>query len=108
MSALSPPVWEKLAKVLPLLGSNEGGERDAAALAAHRILTKAGLSWDQILAGKPSEHREPLIGMWLSAPLRRVDEAPQHPPTMGTHLHRGSAALSEDFAEATICAQGNR
>ncbi len=34
----------KLAKVLPLLGSDNAGERDAAALAASRILAKAGLS----------------------------------------------------------------
>lgn len=59
-----PDVRSRLAKVLPLLGSDKAGERDAAALAAHRILTKAGLSWEQILAGSPPQPREPLIGTW--------------------------------------------
>lgn len=62
MSGISPSVREKLAKVLPLLGSDKGGERDAAALAADRILTKAGLTWPEIFAGKSPEHREPLLG----------------------------------------------
>jgi hypothetical protein len=66
MSEISLPVREKLAKVLPLLGSDTPGERDAAALAVHRILTKSGLCWDQILAGKPTEHREPFHGTWRS------------------------------------------
>lgn len=64
MTALSAPDRAKLAKVLPLLGSDKQGERDAAALAAHRILLKAGMSWGDVLAAKPPEHREPLIGTW--------------------------------------------
>lgn len=40
----------RLAKILPLLSSDKQGERDAAALAAQRILTKAGLSWGDIIA----------------------------------------------------------
>jgi hypothetical protein len=52
----------KLAKVLPLLGSDKAGEVVAAAAAAHRILVKAGLSWPEILALEP--HRgEPLLGV---------------------------------------------
>ncbi len=63
MSAL-PACRAKLIKVLPLLSSDKQGERDAAALAAQRILTKAGLCWDDILAAAPLPHREPLIGTW--------------------------------------------
>jgi hypothetical protein len=54
----------RLAKVLPLLSSDKQGERDAAALAAHRIMTKAGVSWDNILPTATPPHREPLIGTW--------------------------------------------
>lgn len=56
----------KLEKVLPLLGSDHAGERDAAALAASRILKAAGLSWDELLCRGPApeEHREPLLGVW--------------------------------------------
>jgi hypothetical protein len=64
MTALSAPDRAKLAKVLPLLSSDKQGERDAAALAAHRRLTRAGLSWSEILGGKTSEPREPLLGTW--------------------------------------------
>jgi hypothetical protein len=52
----------KLAKVLPLLGSDKPGEVVAAASAAHRILVKSGLSWDEVL--RQPERREPLIGTW--------------------------------------------
>ena len=55
----------KLGKVLPLLGSDQAGERDAAALAASRILKAAGLGWDDLLRSpEPIEHREPLLGVW--------------------------------------------
>jgi hypothetical protein len=51
----------RLAKVLSLLSSDKPGERDAA---AQRILAKAGLSWDDIIAAAPAPHREPRIGTW--------------------------------------------
>lgn len=51
----------KLARVLGLLGSEHAGERAAAALAAHRLVKRLGLSWQEILAQKceaarPSSH----------------------------------------------------
>jgi hypothetical protein len=64
MSALPAACRAKLVKVLPLLGSDKPGEVVAAASAAHRILVKAGLSWGEIPAVKPPEHREPLLGTW--------------------------------------------
>lgn len=54
MGALTPAARVKLARVLGLLGSDFGGERDAAGLAAHRIVREAGLSWGEVLAA-PSE-----------------------------------------------------
>jgi hypothetical protein len=62
MSRPSNDPRAKLAKVLPLLGSDKQGERDAAALATTRILANTGLSWSHILAVEPDPHREPLIG----------------------------------------------
>lgn len=52
----------KLLKVLPLLGSDNAGERDAAALAASRILKGAGPSWGDLLSRPATEPREPLLG----------------------------------------------
>jgi hypothetical protein len=64
MSRSSDDPRARMAKVLPLLGSDKQGERDAAALAAHRILVKAGMTWSEILAVRPIEHREPLMRRW--------------------------------------------
>jgi len=64
MSTLAAACRAKLVNMLPLLGSDKQGEGDAAALAAHRIMTKAGVSWDNILPTAPPPHREPLIGTW--------------------------------------------
>jgi hypothetical protein len=48
---------------LGLLGSAHAGERDAAALAAHRLITQAGITWPDLLAPPPVK-REPLYGTW--------------------------------------------
>jgi hypothetical protein len=63
MSALPATQRAKLAKVLALLDSPREGERDAAALAAARLVKTAGLSWAQILAAPPVK-REPGYGTW--------------------------------------------
>ncbi|MGI4808976.1 MAG: hypothetical protein ACRYF2_12825 [Janthinobacterium lividum] len=47
--ALSPVDRTRLACVLRLLGSDQPGERDAAGLAATRIVSCAGLDWDDLL-----------------------------------------------------------
>lgn len=60
----------KLVKVLPLLGSDNAGERDAAALAACRILKATGLSWGDLLRSpEPAEHREPLLGTYRTTSI---------------------------------------
>ncbi len=42
---------QRLANVLGLLGSPHAGERDAAALAADRLVRGRGLTWKEILCG---------------------------------------------------------
>ena len=54
MTGLSIAIRTTLAKMLGLLGSDHAGERDAAGLAAHRLVTNAGLTWYDVLVG-PSE-----------------------------------------------------
>ena len=49
MSALPAADRSRLVKVLALLDSPREGERDAAALAAARLLKAAGVSWAQVI-----------------------------------------------------------
>jgi hypothetical protein len=66
---------QRLAKLLGLLGSDQAGERDAAGLAAHRLLQKHGLTWPQLLTPAPV-HREPLQSTWrttCNALMERFD-----------------------------------
>jgi len=63
MTALPAASRSKLAKLLGMLGSDHGGERDAAALAVARLVKAAGLTWAQILAPVPVK-REPLFSTW--------------------------------------------
>jgi hypothetical protein len=64
MSALPAPARAKLAKALALLGSDKPGERDAAGLAAHRIVASAGLTWRQVIEPPAIEKRLPELGTW--------------------------------------------
>jgi hypothetical protein len=64
VNRLLAPDRARLAKVLPLPGSDKAGEVTAAAAAAHRILVKAGLTWSDILSLNAPEHQEPLRGTW--------------------------------------------
>ncbi len=49
----------KLARILGLLGSDQPGERAAAAEAAHRMVSRLGLRWEDILAPPPRPTRLP-------------------------------------------------
>ena len=49
MMALASADRAKLAKFLGLLGSNHAGERDAAGLAADRLVRSRGLTWAEVL-----------------------------------------------------------
>jgi hypothetical protein len=53
MAQLSDHDRDRLAHILALLGSDHPGEREAAAQAAHRMVTGLGLTWDEILAARP-------------------------------------------------------
>jgi hypothetical protein len=46
---LTPDQRQKLAKLLAMLGSSHAGERDAAGLAAHRLVVNAGASWSDVV-----------------------------------------------------------
>ena len=48
----------RLAQILGLLGSNQSGERDAAGLAAHRLVSKAGLTWYDVIEPPPPATQE--------------------------------------------------
>ena len=56
MSALAEADRTRLAQMLGLLGSDHAGERDAAGLAAHRLIRQRGLTWLDIIAPAPSTH----------------------------------------------------
>ena len=49
MSALADADRTRLAQMLGLLGSDHAGERDAAGLAAHRLIRQHGVTWHDIL-----------------------------------------------------------
>jgi hypothetical protein len=51
MTAMALPSRDaqKLARILGMLGSAHSGERDAAALAAHKLIFERGLTWPTIL-----------------------------------------------------------
>lgn len=50
MGALSPSITTKLAKMLPMLASNQDGEVVATAAAIGRVLAGAGASWHDVAA----------------------------------------------------------
>jgi hypothetical protein len=69
MSALAEADRTRLAQMLGLLGSELAGERDAAGLAAHRLIRQRGLTWFDVLlpALPPPAHEpasDPLRGDW--------------------------------------------
>jgi hypothetical protein len=64
MSALQPPDRARLAKLLGPLGSNHAGERDAAGLAAHRLLRQLGLTWERALEPVAVVKKLPELGTW--------------------------------------------
>ena len=64
MSALPAEARTRLAKLLGLLGSYHAGERDNAAVAAHRLVTQAGVTWRQVVTPPPIEKKLPELGTW--------------------------------------------
>jgi hypothetical protein len=76
VSALPQSDRTKLAKLLAMLGSDHAGERDAAGLAAHRLIKQRGLTWDEALSPRPVERRLPEMGTWRTT-CRRLMENPR-------------------------------
>lgn len=64
MTALLVADRVRLAKLLALLGSNHAGERDAAGLAAHRLLQHRGVTWQQALEPVAIVKKLPELGAW--------------------------------------------
>jgi hypothetical protein len=73
-AAISASDRERLAKLLGILGSDHAGERDAAGLAAHRLVQASGLTWVHVVC-RPQEapHRDPrggsLRGDWRATAM---------------------------------------
>lgn len=70
---LNPGVADKLAKVCGMFGSNQDGERAAAALMADRLIREYGLSWSDVFNPRRLHPPEPeslpeLIGWMLAHP----------------------------------------
>jgi hypothetical protein len=76
LSGLSQSDRSRLVKLLGMLASDHAGERDAAGLAANRLLKQRGVSWSDALAPQPVERRLPEMGTWR-ATCRRLMEDPR-------------------------------
>jgi hypothetical protein len=61
---LTPAERRRLANLLGRLGSDHAGERDNAAVMAHRLIQTKGMTWSEVIDPPPSEYQEPLIGKW--------------------------------------------
>jgi len=85
---LTPDQRQRLTKLLGLLGSNHAGERDAAGLAAHRLVVNAGTTWQDVLTPQVEHHQpEP---EWNDP---EPDWPPPRPTNAYTSWRRTVAAL---------------
>jgi len=50
----------RLTRILGMLGSDHAGERASAALAAHRLVSRAGLDWWSLLGGDGDRRLGPM------------------------------------------------
>ena len=72
MNALPVTARDRLAKLLGMLGSDHMGERDAAAVAAHRLVVQSGLTWRQVIEPPAIEKRLPELGTWRATVAARL------------------------------------
>ena len=70
MSNLAQADRVRLVKLLALLGSDHPGERDAAGLAAIRLIQQRGVSWEEVLSPRPLERKLPELGTWRQTVAR--------------------------------------
>jgi hypothetical protein len=73
MSCLVPNDRDRLAKLLGLLGSDHAGERDAAALAAHRFLQQRGMTWRDAIEPAAIGMSLPETGAWRNTVARCLE-----------------------------------
>ena len=79
----------KLARVLALLGSEHDGERASAALAAHRLMRRLGLTWQDVLMPKPapeSTHAPPPPPDLLRAAESRLRQCQRENDDLRRHI----------------------
>jgi hypothetical protein len=74
MMALTTSARTKLASILSLLSSDHAGERDAAGLAAQRLLKQHNLTWEQALNPPPVERKLPELGTWRQTAARCLQQ----------------------------------
>jgi hypothetical protein len=77
-AALNAAERKRLAKLLAMLGSSHLGERDNAAVAAHKLIQAKGMSWPEVINPAPVERPLPEIGSWRST----VAECLSHPESL--------------------------
>ena len=74
VSALADADRTRLAQMLGLLGSDHAGERDAAGLAAHRLVRERDLTWPEILCPPAVERQHSTWRDIAQACLRHPDD----------------------------------
>jgi hypothetical protein len=74
LSALAPAERQKLSRILALLDSDQVGERDAAVLAATRLLQRHRMRWSELLTIPPTQVREPLYSTWRKTCARLMEQ----------------------------------
>jgi len=87
-ATLSPADADRLAKLLGLLGSAHAGERDAAGLAAHRLVHSLGVTWFDVICPQPpreNSRRPDAIG-WRQLIAQLLDQPDRLRPWEGPFL----------------------
>lgn len=87
-SVLPPDAAKRLVLTLGMLGSAHEGERAAAGLMAHRIVTGAGITWEAALA--------PLLGPPMASPPPSAHTAAGHIAVVDLCLANAQALTSWD------------
>ena len=83
----------RLAAILGMLGSNQAGERDAAAMQAEAFRKKHGLTWSELLSLPPIDHvdRDPPGAKPERPSPRPESRAQQGSPPPGEDTHNDTA-----------------
>lgn len=73
MSTLSTADRSRLVKLLGLLASDHIGERDAAALAANRLVQSRNVTWSDVVEPPAIEKQLPEMGAWRQTVSRCLE-----------------------------------